>query len=96
MCDEPKVEVIEFNGIKCYVLSVPLEPDLPDSLSKSEREVVLLALQGASNAEIAEQRGSALQTVANQLRSAFQKMGVNSRGELASVVYGPQKDPDDL
>ncbi len=89
MNDDPKVTVMNINGVECYVLSVPLEPELPDSLTRSEREVVLLALRGVSNAAIAEERASAVQTVANQLRSAFEKMGVNSRGELASVVYGP-------
>ncbi len=84
----PRVERVNINGLDVYVLSVPLEPELPDALSATEREVVLLALRGASNAEIAAERGTALQTVANQLRSAFQKMDVNSRGELAAKVYG--------
>lgn len=92
----PRVEKITINGLEMYVLSVPLEPQLPDTLSSSEREVILLALRGASNAEIAEERGTALQTVANQMRSAFQKLGVNSRGELAARLYGapPGLDPE--
>lgn len=88
--EKPRVDVVNINGVECYVLSVPLDPELPDNLSRSEREVILLALRGLSNAEIAEKRGAAVQTVANQLRSAFQKMGVNSRGELAAAVYGGQ------
>ena len=88
----PIVEKIDMDGSELYVLSVPLEPDFPPSLSPSERDVVKLALTGASNAEIAETRESAVQTVANQLRSAFQKLGVNSRAELAAVLFG-SNDP---
>lgn len=90
--DEIAVERMTIDGVEVYVLSMPGEPELPDGLSATEREVVQLALQGASNAEIAEQRGTALQTVANQLRSAFQKMGVNSRGELAAALYGKRRE----
>jgi DNA-binding CsgD family transcriptional regulator len=86
--DQGHVERIDFGGAEVYVLSMPLEPELPESLSPSERDVIKLALKGVSNAEIAEARGSALQTVANQLRSAYEKIGVNSRGELASVLFG--------
>ncbi len=92
--DDPRVQRINVDGVDLFVLSLPLEPDLPDTLTDSEREVILLALQGASNAEIAEQRGTALQTVANQIRSAFGKLGVNSRTELAAVVYG-EDDADE-
>ncbi len=87
--DSPAVvETIDVGGAEVYVLSIPLEPDFPHDLSASEREVVKLALRGASNAEIAEERGSAVQTVANQLRSAFKKIGVNSRAELAAALFG--------
>lgn len=92
--NEPNVELVNIDGVDVYVLSVPLEPELPDNLSPSEREVIKLALTGASNREIAEARGSAVQTVANQLRSAFQKIGVNSRGELAAVLYGAETDSE--
>jgi DNA-binding CsgD family transcriptional regulator len=84
----PRVEIVEIDGVEVIVLSVPLDPDLPDTLTTSEREAVLLALRGATNAEIAQARGTALQTAANQLRSAFQKMGVQSREELAVAVFG--------
>lgn len=86
--DGATVETIDVNGSEVYVLSVPLEPNLPPELSPSEREVVKLALTGASNAEIAEERGSAVQTVANQLRSVFKKLGINSRAELAALLFG--------
>ncbi len=86
--DPSRVEAVEVDGVTLYVLSVPLEPTLPDALTRSEREVVLAALRGEGNAAIADARGCATQTVANQLRSAFKKMGVNSRAELAAKVYG--------
>lgn len=92
--DGPRVDRVQFGDTAVYVLSLPLELQLPDCLSGSEREVIQLALQGASNAAIAQTRGTALQTVANQLRSAFQKLGVNSRGELASVLYGSSSEEE--
>ncbi len=89
----PRVDCIEINGTEVYVLSLSVEPNLPAELTDTERAVILLVLSGASNAEIAELRGTALQTVANQLHAAFKKMGVNSRGDLAAVVYGLAADP---
>lgn len=88
------VERVTIDGLDVFVLSVPLEPDLPPTLSRTEREVVIAALTGASNRQIAERRGVAAQTIANQLRSAFKKLGVNSRGELAARLYGPPADDE--
>jgi DNA-binding CsgD family transcriptional regulator len=55
------------------------------SLSSAEGEVVRLALGGLSNAEIARVRGTSTRTVRNQLTSAYEKLGVGSRSELASL-----------
>jgi DNA-binding NarL/FixJ family response regulator len=60
-------------------------------LTEAEREVALLMLEGASNAEIARARGSAVRTVANQAASIFRKLGVCSRRELAALC-APAKD----
>jgi DNA-binding NarL/FixJ family response regulator len=54
-------------------------------LTDAEREVASLMLEGASNAEIARARGSAVRTVANQAASIFRKLGVSSRRELAAL-----------
>ena len=89
-----RVESVMIEGIAVHVLSMPTDPLLPDGLSATEREVIHLALRGASTAEIAAPRGTAVQTVANQLRAAFQKLDVNSRAELAAALYGGTQDED--
>lgn len=93
---EPGADIacLEINGTEVYVLSLSIEPNLPDDLSDSEREVILMVLAGASNAEIAEVRGTAVQTVANQLHTAFKKIGVSSRGDLAALLYEDALDSD--
>jgi DNA-binding CsgD family transcriptional regulator len=53
-------------------------------LTPSEREVVAAVLRGVSNAALARARGVSLRTIANQLASAFSKLGVRSRSELAA------------
>lgn len=54
------------------------------ALTRAEREVVLLVLAGASSNEVAVRRGTSSRTVANQLASAFRKLAVNGRTELAA------------
>lgn len=56
------------------------------ALSASERIVVALALDGKSNVEIGKARATSARTIANQLASAFRKLGVSSRRELATVA----------
>jgi DNA-binding CsgD family transcriptional regulator len=53
-------------------------------LTKAERAVVELALAGNGNEDIARLRGKSLRTVRNQLASAYAKLGVGGRVELAS------------
>jgi DNA-binding NarL/FixJ family response regulator len=71
------------------VLSIPL-PRPPEAarLTPAERQVLDLLLRGRSNAAIAGRLGRATRTVANQVAAIFQKLGVNSRGELAAVLGG--------
>ncbi|UQA62031.1 helix-turn-helix domain-containing protein [Polyangium aurulentum] len=66
-----------------------------EGLSPAEREVVELLLSGASNAEIARQRGTSARTVANQAASIFRKLGVGSRMELAHRLLHPDADGRD-
>jgi DNA-binding NarL/FixJ family response regulator len=77
---------LELGGEVLKVLSMPARVDLPDVLSEGERDVVLGVLEGLTNAEIAERRGTAPRTVANQLASIFRKLGVTSRGDLTARV----------
>jgi DNA-binding CsgD family transcriptional regulator len=54
-----------------------------DALTASERRVARLAMEGMSNPQIAASLFVTRKTVENQLRSAYQKLGIASRGELA-------------
>ena len=57
-------------------------------LTPSERAVVRRALEGASNSDIARERGRAERTIANQLATAYARFGVRGRAELAALL-GP-------
>jgi ATP/maltotriose-dependent transcriptional regulator MalT len=64
-------------------------PDQVEPLSRRQREVALLAAQGASNAEIAHALSLSVRTVESHLYSAFAKLGLTAREELSSVLAGP-------
>jgi DNA-binding CsgD family transcriptional regulator len=66
------------------ILSYPLPEASLEQLTPAERDVVRRALAGAGNKEIAWARGTSLRTIANQLTSAYRKLGVTSRRELAA------------
>lgn len=74
------------------MVSFPL-PNVDDleELTPAEREVARLVLAGHGNAAIAEVRGSALRTVANQLASIYRKLGVSGRSELAVKLSGEDR-----
>lgn len=55
------------------------------NLTKSEREVALLAIKGFDIAEISKFRGVAQGTVRAQLSNLYSKAGVSNRTELLSV-----------
>jgi DNA-binding CsgD family transcriptional regulator len=60
-----------------------------DALTAAENEVLACAAAGLSNAEIARRRGKSLRTIANQLASAYRKLGVSGRQEvLAQLNHG--------
>ena len=46
----------------------------------------IAARHGVSNAQIAQIRGAAKRTIANQLASAYRKLGGASRARLAALV----------
>ena len=64
-------------------------PDQVEPLSRRQREVALLAAQGASNAEIARALSLSVRTVESHLYAAFAKLGLTARDELSSVLAGP-------
>ncbi|MBL8950041.1 MAG: hypothetical protein JNK82_04650 [Myxococcaceae bacterium] len=62
----------------------------PPTFTQAEREVVLLVLEGLSNAEIAARRGRSERTVANQIAALLEKADVYTRGELLAACAPPQ------
>ncbi len=66
------------------VLSFPVgASERPGELTASEAAVVELVLGGMRTKAIATSRGVSERTVGNQLQSAYRKLGVTSRAELA-------------
>lgn len=85
--DGPRISYLEMGGERLAVLSLPLasSADL-SALTAAERDVAERASAGASNRAIARARGTSERTVANQLASIFDKLGVGSRAELAAKL----------
>jgi len=82
------------------VASFPLPPTArgrsPRSpLTAAERDVMTALLDGRSYADIARRRRRSVSTVSKQAGSAFRKLGVSSRGELAARGILPGRDRDD-
>lgn len=84
-----EVESVEWHGQQRLVISFPLpKPKWPPALTRAERAVAALVLEGRSNAQIASRRGTSERTVVNQVASVFKKASVASRTELAARVFG--------
>ena len=76
--------VIILGGSKYLLLSFEGPGDTFQSkLTPAESSVVAAVLAGHSNNEIARQRGTSPRTIANQLASIFNKLGIRSRAQLA-------------
>ena len=58
-----------------------------DSLTDRERQIVYAITQGLSFKQAARRIGVAPSTVANHLYRVYRKLSVNSRTELATLVY---------
>ncbi|MBO0985142.1 LuxR family transcriptional regulator [Rathayibacter sp. SD072] len=57
-------------------------------LSPVHREIAFSAAQGATLADIADERGVSVNTVKTQLRTVYRRLGVRSRSELAAALDG--------
>jgi DNA-binding CsgD family transcriptional regulator len=67
----------------CSVISVAVPGEtFRDRLSTGEWEIARLSIEGLSHSAMALVRGTSIRTVANQLASAFIKLGVSGRAEL--------------
>jgi DNA-binding CsgD family transcriptional regulator len=60
-------------------------------LTESELNVVRLVARGLTNREAAERLYLSVHTVSSHLRSAFTKLGINSRVELANVAADAER-----
>jgi DNA-binding CsgD family transcriptional regulator len=77
-----------FGGATYRYLAVSQrEPQLPSSLTMTEREVAHLAALGMSTAQIASLRRASRRTVENQLARVFRKLKIASRGELCALAF---------
>jgi len=61
-------------------------------LTAAERAVFAHVIAGASNAEIARARDSAVRTIANQVVSILRKLNASSRFELIRRYGSPRAD----
>jgi DNA-binding CsgD family transcriptional regulator len=84
-------ESLVTEGTRRYrVISIE-RPDLALSslLSPAEYEAIRLLIEGKHHEEIAQERRASPRTVANQIGSAFRKLGVSGRSELlAGLAHG--------
>ncbi len=72
------------DSTECLVVSYPLKrPREFALLSIAEIDVVEGVLQGMSQRAIAQRQGVAPRTIANQLASAYRKLGVTDLVDLA-------------
>lgn len=61
---------------------------LPEALSDREVDIVLLLLEGLSNAEVADRLFISLHTVKTHVKHIFHKTGVESRTQLICTLHG--------
>ena len=75
-------------GSETYVvISVPAyDTEAADALTVAEHDIVSLILLGQTYDQIAQARGSCSTTVTNQIRAIFEKLGVDSKAQLAQKL----------
>lgn len=83
--DRTEMRAFSLDEQEYVMVSVALR-DQAEPLSAAEREIAAMVVDGMSNREIAAARGKSVRTIANQLASAFRKLSVGSRRELASAL----------
>jgi len=74
---------LDHDGERYLLIACPVSrPALLVDLTPAELEVMNAWLTGAAMSEIADLRGVAFRTVANQIASVYRKFEVGSRNEL--------------
>lgn len=77
----------EYEGVRYQAVSTPRpEATIASLLSPAEYAIVGLLLEGRDHAQIAACRNTSRRTIANQLASAFQRVGVSGRTELMHAL----------
>jgi DNA-binding CsgD family transcriptional regulator len=74
-----------------YIFASAARPDwsrFPD-VTRSERQIAALIVEGKSNTEIAHLRDTSIHTVENQVASLFKKLEASGRFDLVRVLYRP-------
>ncbi len=81
-----RCQILRLDGREVLVLSHAIDDagDGLETLTRAQRDVVALAAEGMSNAEIAVVRGTAVATIAKLLEGAYRRLGVHSRAELVA------------
>ncbi|UCE43322.1 MAG: helix-turn-helix transcriptional regulator [Candidatus Aminicenantes bacterium] len=74
---------------RCSKLLEGFEQDF--QISKRESEIMGLILQGKSNKEIEDLLFISYNTVKNHIYNIYQKLGVNSRGQMIHAVLQAQR-----
>ena len=75
-------------GVERRIVSQPRAKTGWDSLTDSELTVVNLIAQGIPNRDVAAQLHLSPNTVKTHIRSAFTKLGINSRAQLTQLMRG--------
>jgi DNA-binding CsgD family transcriptional regulator len=73
----------EHDGEELFVVSWPVEGLGEAPLTRAELEIARAIVRGATNAEIAQMRGTSVLTVANQVASILRRLGAKSRVHAA-------------
>ncbi len=88
--DAGRTARFEHLGTSYRVLGMPSPNQVFDRvLSPAERCVLRMRLEGKSHAEIAARRRTSPRTVANQIASAFHRLGVSRRSDLMEWLIAP-------
>jgi DNA-binding CsgD family transcriptional regulator len=75
-------------GVQRRIVSQPRAKTGWDSLTGSELKVVNLIAAGVTNRSVATQLYLSPNTVKTHIRSAFTKLGINSRAQLTQLMRG--------
>lgn len=79
-----RVAIFEHEGDRFAAISLPGDRGRLGRLTSAELTVARLVAAGATNAEIARERKTAVRTVANQVAAILAKLGVSGRRSIGA------------